>query len=69
VAESQKGGYTTVHSHAPRLHVILTAMVLKLCVATHATVRRSNFPNASHKSKLSAVLFNELIRVKFRVVL
>jgi len=44
------------------------AMVLKLCVAA-TLVRRFNFPRASHKSKLSAVLFIELINVKFSAVL
>jgi len=33
------------------------------------TVRRFNFPRASDKSKLSAVLCNDLIRVKINAIL
>ena len=33
-----------------------------------ALVRHFNFPRASHKSKISAVLFHEQIRVKFNEV-
>jgi len=38
-------------------------------VRRDALVRRFNFPLASHKSKLSGVLFIELITVKFNTVL